>query len=49
MSYTPCETPNNDGTYTCPYGEPTSEMCRNCIADADHDFAGADWDEYPVD
>ena len=31
MGWTPCEVPNNDGTYSCPYSDdPISEMCVQC-------------------
>ncbi len=27
---TPCDIPNNDGTYSCPYSDdPTGDLCRN--------------------
>lgn len=50
MGWTPCDVVHEElpigMQHVCPYGEPTGEMCRNCIADAENDYAE---DEYPND
>ena len=49
MGWTPCdfrdETMPIGQQYRCPYSDdPTSEMCRNCIAESEESE-----DEYPID